>query len=430
MNTNQIPRFTKIDADGLIGYDFSTSSMAENRQFLYQLVSLVRPHNVVELGTYYGCSYFAMAQAIKNEQLTTRLVGVDTWAGDDDVGRYGEDVFRDFLMCHKPYPPRNCTYLRTTFDDARDTFRDKTIDLLMVDGAHDYASVKRDFEGYLPKLNPEGIVLFHDTKVGKFGVSQFLAEIKASGKFNVFNFDNQYGLAVVTYKDAFVWHEIQPLLYNPRRLIYTANFGGKDALAPTLPQSIPCDYFCFTDSAPAGGRMNGWALINKIGSDDPRLTAKMYKVRPDTIPELKGYDQLIWVDAHVQIKHPDFARYMTNALGPNAAVFFKHPHRGTVAEEVAECIAQGKYHGKPDHLLQRYHRVQDNLLLAGTVFARDMRHPKAATLGIEWMDNIIRYSIRDQLTLPLVIKKYKIGYTKLDLNIYNNPYFNYLDHIK
>jgi len=47
-----------------------------------------------------------------------------------------------------------------TFDRLRTMLNGQTIDLLFIDGAHDYQSVKRDYEIYAPLAS--GIVALHD----------------------------------------------------------------------------------------------------------------------------------------------------------------------------------------------------------------------------------------------------------------------------
>jgi hypothetical protein len=50
------------------------------------------------------------------------------------------------------------------------------VDLVHIDGDHDYASVRRDFESWLPWLQPGSRVLFHDTETFA-GVRQFFDEL-------------------------------------------------------------------------------------------------------------------------------------------------------------------------------------------------------------------------------------------------------------
>lgn len=54
----------KINVD-LLRY----SPWSGHRNFIYDLMANWKPHTVVELGSYYGCSAFAIAQAIKDFQL-------------------------------------------------------------------------------------------------------------------------------------------------------------------------------------------------------------------------------------------------------------------------------------------------------------------------------------------------------------------------
>jgi len=75
-------------------------------------------------------------------------------------------------------------------------FPDASIDLLHIDGTHTYDDVKADFESWLPKLSPNGIVLLHDVILRDrgFGVWKLWEEIARED--NSFLFEFGYGLGV------------------------------------------------------------------------------------------------------------------------------------------------------------------------------------------------------------------------------------------
>ena len=50
----------------------------------------------------------------------------------------------------------------TTSAKSACIWKNKKIGLLFIDGAHDYESVKNDFNGWLPRMSQEGYVAFHD----------------------------------------------------------------------------------------------------------------------------------------------------------------------------------------------------------------------------------------------------------------------------
>jgi predicted O-methyltransferase YrrM len=56
-----------------------------------------------------------------------------------------------------------------------DRFDDGELDLLFIDGDHSYEGVKRDYELYVSKVKPGGLILFHDATYGP--VARFLSEI-------------------------------------------------------------------------------------------------------------------------------------------------------------------------------------------------------------------------------------------------------------
>ncbi len=89
---------------------------------------------------------------------------MDTWAGDEQTGFYGPDVYERVASHNRRYSGFS-TLLRTSFDEAANHFEQESIDLLHIDGLHTYAAVKHDLESWLPKLSEKPVVLFDDTNV-------------------------------------------------------------------------------------------------------------------------------------------------------------------------------------------------------------------------------------------------------------------------
>ena len=57
-------------------------------------------------------------------------------------------------------------------------------DFLLIDAAHDYESVKQDWDNYTPLVRPGGVVFLHDTVNTNAGVNKLWAEIDWPEKFN------------------------------------------------------------------------------------------------------------------------------------------------------------------------------------------------------------------------------------------------------
>ncbi len=165
--------------------------------FAHWLVAATAPRLIVELGTHTGVSYAAFCRTVAENGLATRCVAIDTWEGDPQAGHYGSQVFEELRAWHDAYYAGFSRLLRTRFDAARPLFAPGSIDLLHIDGLHDYDSVRHDFETWLPALSDRAVVLFHDTEVreGDFGVWRLwdeLRELRPS-----FSFLHGYGLGVL-----------------------------------------------------------------------------------------------------------------------------------------------------------------------------------------------------------------------------------------
>lgn len=138
---------------------------AGHRRFGYDLVSYYEPEKIVELGSHYGCSAFSFMQAVKDKNLDTKIYTVDLWEAADRFTRndYEQNVFEFFSeVRRKEFEEIHVEILQMSFDDANEKFEDQSIDILHIDGSHDYQDVKHDFELWLSKVKEDGVILLHD----------------------------------------------------------------------------------------------------------------------------------------------------------------------------------------------------------------------------------------------------------------------------
>jgi predicted HAD superfamily hydrolase len=172
----------------------------EHGPFATWLVRRLKPRRIVELGTHFGYSYFAMCQSVAEAGLSTECIAIDLWQGDEHAGFYDNSVYESVVAENEQYKHFS-RLIRSKFADALALVEDGSIDLLHIDGTHLYDDVREDFESWRPKLSPSAVVLFHDTEVRErdFGLYRYWPEVSA-GK-PTWNFRHEHGLGVLFWGD-------------------------------------------------------------------------------------------------------------------------------------------------------------------------------------------------------------------------------------
>jgi len=106
--------------------------------------------NVVEVGSWKGRSTHALLTGCKGS-----VYAVDTWKGSSEelAGPHVEatttEILPQFLANVGHF--ENLRTMEMTSLEAASLFEDKSVDMVFIDGAHDYKSVKEDIEAWMPK---------------------------------------------------------------------------------------------------------------------------------------------------------------------------------------------------------------------------------------------------------------------------------------
>lgn len=175
-----------------------SNSWAGYLPFASWLIKQIEPTIFVELGTYYGNSYFGFCQAIYESGLQTKCYAVDTWKGEEHTGFSSEDIFQKVNTHNNEKYKFFSRLLRMNFDEALECFTDGSIGLLHIDGLHTYEAISHNFKAWLPKLTPGAIILLHNinNRGHGFDIWKFWEELKSIYPHNL-EFMHSDGLGIL-----------------------------------------------------------------------------------------------------------------------------------------------------------------------------------------------------------------------------------------
>ncbi|MFG0259645.1 MAG: class I SAM-dependent methyltransferase [Phycisphaerales bacterium JB041] len=194
-----------------------------HRRFAYDLVRWMRPGRIAELGVHWGTSFFTFAQAMKDGRMKdTELIGVDTFEGEEHAGKYGSEVLDTVRRIVKSsFPRQSITLHKMFFADALPVVEDESVDLIHIDGLHTFEAVKEDFETWLPKLAPDGVMLFHDVAPDTgYGSTEYWNQL--SKRHPSFAFEHSWGLGVLFPKGGSRFEALEALGLADKLVAYPA----------------------------------------------------------------------------------------------------------------------------------------------------------------------------------------------------------------
>lgn len=135
-------------------------------------VAVRPPKTVVEIGTASGGMFFGLCQlahadsdVVSIDLMSARALNPAAALGPQctDIDR---EIFGSFAR-----PTQRCHFIRgsslaySTLLALKQILAGRSIDLLFIDGCHDYGAVKSDFERYSPLVAKDGLIALHDVAV-------------------------------------------------------------------------------------------------------------------------------------------------------------------------------------------------------------------------------------------------------------------------
>jgi MMP 1-O-methyltransferase len=133
-------------------------------RFLYESAKKALPgHNIIEIGSWKGRSTICFGLGAK-EGSSAKIYAIDPHTGSPEhIKRFGYvNTYDEFTENIKNAGiDQYIIPVRKTSEEASKEI-DSEIDFVLVDGAHEYDFVKKDYELWFPKLRSAGTMAFHD----------------------------------------------------------------------------------------------------------------------------------------------------------------------------------------------------------------------------------------------------------------------------
>jgi len=139
---------------------------------------------------------------------------------------------------------------------------------------------------------------------------------------------------------------------------------------------------------------------------DPRYIAKVFKIFPQVF--MPNLESSVWVDGNVRFSKSINGLVVDFLASKKSFGVFKHNKRNNVLEELGECIKFSKDAADVMKSQVNRYRAKYDLDLLGLYQGRFLlrnhgREQIVSKISDEWWAEVSTYSVRDQLSLPIVV---------------------------
>lgn len=207
------------------------------------------------------------------------------------------------------------------------------------------------------------------------------------------------------------------------RLVYTAITRGHAALS-LRPDCPDTDFVCFTDAPGEYADRTDWEIrpIEAPSGLSPRMQAKFHKLFPP-----KGYRWNIWVDGAYVLRDQGAEDLVDDVIARSPSGFGLHRHhaRDCIYSEAEHSLTLTKCEGLPLKDQVRHYWDAGHPrhwgLWAGGFLCRD-DSTRVQEIMRRWWNEIFRWSWRDQISLPFVLRSMQCRPDDWPWKWFQNPY--------
>ena len=167
----------------------NNNDMAAHEFMIYCIVRGIKPKSILEIGVRSGISTLAICEAIIDGELIV----------DYNCCEINERCRQVQTRTKAPL-----TFHIMSSDQLAEKWN-KKIDLLFIDGCHEYSQVKKDYLNFGKFVNPNGFIFFHDTYPPStkyitpsycWDAYKILGDLKKDSTIEFITFPYSFGLTV------------------------------------------------------------------------------------------------------------------------------------------------------------------------------------------------------------------------------------------
>jgi SAM-dependent methyltransferase len=196
-----VPNLPEIDYDSFdhTKYPIDYKQWGLTPENFYKVIDEAKPSLIIEVGTWKGESAIFMAEYIREKNLNTKIICIDTWLGSCEHLNLGETILNDLRFDHG-YPSIYYQFLANVkhlgLENIIEPFPTTSFigwehlynhniraELIFIDSSHEENQAYQDVQNYFTLLKNKGSILFGDdytwasvaNAVNKFGKERNLA---------------------------------------------------------------------------------------------------------------------------------------------------------------------------------------------------------------------------------------------------------------